>query len=394
MDIRTTLERYNPWWSNTYEAPGIRRSTYLKKLEENLRNKQINFIVGLRRVGKTTIMKQFIEYLLKNEKFDPKKIFFVSFDDPSISSVRIDELIDKFREFNSIKFEEKVYLFFDEVSYREDFSRELKAINDNQNVKIFASGSNSLRMIDKKAFLTGRVFTIKVYPLNFEEFLEFNNISISSSNSHLKNRYFEDYLKIGGMPEYVLTKNPEFIVSLIDDIIYKDIARTFKIKNINKLRELFILLCERVGKKVSYNKLSEILKIDNETVTEYVSCFQQTFLFSIISRYAKSLNERVRSNKKIYVMDNGIRNIFVSYKDTGSLFENYVFNELSKNFRDIFYYYEDNHEIDFIIKKNLREEIVVEAKFGAEEKDIKFFEKAKFKHKFLIEGYGDLMKIK
>lgn len=393
IDIETILQRYNSWWQAAYTATGIAREKYLDVLIKNLENKQIIFLTGLRRVGKTTIMKQFISKIISKNKINPSRVLFLSFDDPVFISLSINEIIEKFRKINSLKFEEKIYLFFDEISYREDFSRELKVIHDNQNVKIFASGSSALDIMDKKAFLTGRVFYIKIYPLNFEEYLIFKNLKLNPSDPHLKEKYFESYLKNGGMPEYVLTEDPEYIKTVIEDVIYKDIARKYHIKNIDKLKEIFLLLCERVGKRISYNKLSNIAGLDKETVETYISYFQQTFLFKIISKYAKTLNERIYSQKKVYISDNGIRSIFVDYKDKGSLFENFVFNELQKKFADIFYYYEDNHEIDFIVRKSPRGELAVEVKMNKDDKNLKFFSESRFKNKFLIENFEDIAKV-
>jgi len=336
-------------------------------------------------------MKQLIHNLIEKSKIDPSLILFIPLDDPVFVSKSISEIIESFRKINSHSFDKKIFLFFDEISYKDDFSRELKVINDNQNVKIFASGSNSLKLMDKKAFLTGRVFNMRVYPLNFEEFLRFRSISISEKDHHLKEKYFEEYLKIGGMPEYVLSNNPDFITELIDDLIYKDIARTFNLKNINKLKEIFILLCERIGGKISYNKLSKILGIDKETAAEYISYFQQTFLFNLVPKYSKSLNERIYSQKKVYICDNGIKNVFSGFRDIGSLFENYIHIELSKRFKDIFYFYENNKEIDFIIREGLKKEIAIEVKFrDIEKKDIEVLEKSKFKNKLLIQNYKDI----
>jgi predicted AAA+ superfamily ATPase len=386
MELKDTLVRYNPWWSQEYGIAGVKRDSYLKKLDDNLKNNQVIFITGLRRVGKTTLIKQFISELIN--KVDKKRILFLSFDDATFSAVKIQDILDEYRKINDLKFEDKIYLFFDEIGYKRDFSRELKVINDNQNVKIYASGSDSIQLQDKKAFLTGRVFIVRVYPLDFSEFLTFKKISVSAADSHLRDKYFEEHLKIGGMPQYVLTNNPEFITSLIDDIIYKDIARAFPVKNPAKLKDLFMLLCERTGKRFTYNKLAEILNIDNETAIEYVSYFQKTFLFNVISRHSKSLNERVKSPKKIYIADNAIRNIFVGSKDKGSLFENYVFNELSKKFEKINYYFENEHEIDFVIK-NGKQETAVEATMYTE-KDLSFFEKSPFKRKAVISKPEDL----
>lgn len=394
LDIQTILERYNPWWRGHFKAVGIARESYLEKLKSNLKNNQIIFITGLRRVGKTTLIKQFIERIIEKENINGKAILFVSLDDPAFVSMSLSAIVEEFRKINSLHFEDRILLFFDEISYKENFSMELKSMRDNQNVKIFASGSNSLQMMDKKAFLTGRVFNIKVNPLDFEEYLKFREVSLSPIDKHLLEKNFEDYLKIGGMPEYVLTKNPEFLRTVIEDVIYKDIARTKGIRNVDKLKELFILLCERVGKRISYNKLSKIIGVDKETVAEYISYFCQTFLFSVVSRYSKSLNERVYSNKKVYISDNGIRNIFVDFKDKGSLFENLVFNELSKKTESVFYYYENDNEIDFIVKLSLKKAIAIEVKYGKiDDEDIKSFEKMRFKNKVMIKNYEELKKL-
>ncbi len=391
LEIETIIERYNPWWSQKFNAKGIIRKNYIEKLKRSLINNQIMLITGLRRVGKTTIIKQFIEFLIESEKINPKTILFVSLDDPSFVKISLQDIIEKFRKINLLNFETKIFLFFDEISYKDNFSMELKSINNNQNVKTFASGSNSLKVMDKKAFLTGRTFTIKIYPLDFQEYLIFKDLELLKEDKHLEEKYFEDYLKEGGMPEYVLTKDPQFIKTIIEDIIYKDIARTHGIKNISKLKELFLLLCERTGKKISYNKLSSILGIDKESVSEYISYFCQTFLFSVIPRYSKSLNERIYSNKKAYISDNGIRNIFVGFKDKGSLFENYVFNELSKKFDSIFYYYENEKEVDFIARVNLKKEIAIESKYLIVNKtDKEQFERIKFRDKYIVKNHEEL----
>lgn len=390
MDLQKTLERYNLWWKQKQEKKGILRSTYKKRLEKNLSNDQIIFVTGLRRVGKTTIIKQFINHLIEAGT-DPKKILFVSLDDPLFTRHSLLEIIDEYRKINKISFEEKIYLFFDEISYKKDFSQELKSINDHQNVKIYATGSNSLDIQDKKAFLTGRVFNITIHPLTFEEYLTFKNIDKENLDLNLKEAYFEEYLKEGGMPQYVLTKDEAYIKTIIEDIIYKDIARTHNIRNIEKLKELFLLLCERVGKRISYNKLSKIVNLDSETVAEYSSYFQQTFLFSIITKHAKTLNERTYSQKKIYISDNGIKNVFVGYKDKGSMFENHVFNTLKTRYEDIFYYLENDKEIDFIIRKRINEEIAIEVKYrNASSQDLKTLNASRFKIKKAITSQEEL----
>lgn len=279
------------------------------------------------------------------------------------------------------------------MQYHEKFEQDLKILHDHENVNIFASGSNSL-LKDKKAFLTGRNVQRVINPLTFEEFLQFKNLKINAGEKQLQKKYFFEYLSVGGMPEYVLTKDPEKIISLVNNIIYKDIVGKHNIKNIGKIQELFLLLCERVGKRLTYNKLANILGIDVETVSSYISYFEETFLIYQIPRYAKSLNERVKSPKKVYIADNAFRTIFVGLKDIGALWENLVFLQLKEN--KVSYYFEDDKEVDFIVDFFPKKCIALEAKWKDEvsDEEKKTLEKAPCKEKMMVSTLEDLEKVK
>jgi len=193
------------------------------------------------------------------------------------------------------------------------------------------------------------------------------------------------------MPEYVLTNDPEKAVSLVNNIIYKDIIGKHNLKNAKKIEELFLLLCERVGKRLTYNKLANVLGLDVETVSSYISYFEEAFLIYQVNRYARSLNEIVKSPKKIYIADNGIRCIFVGSKDKGALWENLVFLSLKE--QKVSYYYENDREIDFILELLHGKRILAfEAKYkeNPDDKELKFFMNSRFKEKFLIKNQNDL----
>ena len=138
--------------------------------------------------------------------------------------------------------------------------------------------------------------------------------------------------------------------------------------------ELFKLLCERVGKPFTYNKLSHVLDVSPETVRRYVQYFENTYLFYSIERYSKSLNERVYSPKKAYVGDVGIRNITTGFKDKGSIYENLVFLNLLRK-SPIYYLYENGVEIDFLFNKS-----IIECKYKSElkGKQLSLFNRLKF----------------
>ncbi len=374
------LYNQNPWWENHFEENTIIRETYIEKIMKNIKTKEVIFLTGLRRIGKTTIIKQVIQKLLR-EKISPKDIFFISLDSFNLIDFSIHKLIEEYREEHKKSPKDFFYLFLDEVTSKENFEDELKSLYDNENIKIICSSSIATLMRDKKAKLTGRTKTIEIMPLTFKEFLNFKKIKIRKSEKDILNSYFKDYMKIGGVPHYVLTEDKEYLNELVQGIIYKDIIAQYKIKNEKVIKELFNLLCNRVGKPVSYNKLANILKISVDSVKRYINYFEKAYLFYIVDRYSKSYNESVTSPKKIYAGDVGIKNIITGVKDLGANYENLVFLKI-KNL-DPKYYLKDSVEIDFITKNKL-----IEAKFNSElnEKQKQLFEQIKRKNKIIVRG--------
>ncbi|NOX71544.1 MAG: ATP-binding protein [Candidatus Micrarchaeota archaeon] len=384
--LKEIFYQFNPWWEGDFKAPGIVRKKYVNELISEMKNDSVKVITGLRRVGKTTIIKQTISNLL--ETIDPKTILFLSMEHPAFDNATILEIVRNFRKINSLERKIRIYLFLDEIQYKQDFQREIKILHDNENAKIILSGSNSLILADKRAYLTGRSKRMLIEPLDFEEFLEFRGLKAKKAEEYLLERWFDDYLKTGGMPEFVLSGDEERLISLVDDIIYKDIAARRGVRNVAKLRELFILLCERVGKRMSYNKLARILGVKVDTVIDYVSYFRETYLIYTVGRCARSLNERVKSPKKIYIADSGIRNIFTGLRDKGALFENLVFLLLKEN--NPCYYYENGKEIDFIVNKT-----AIECKYS-KKPDVdreNILENTPFKKGMVISSYTDIKKL-
>lgn len=379
--MKELMYEMNPWWEISPKAEGIFREKYLEMFEKNLGNKDVIFITGLRRVGKSTLMKQFIFRLIKKEEIDAKKIMYLSLDAYLFKENSIHELVKEFRKIHNIKIDEKIYLFFDEVVYKLDFNQELKNLYDISNVKIFASSSSASLLKDKKALLTGRTRTIEIEPLDFREFLLFKNYSVKKSEKYILEKYFEEYMEHGGMPEYVLTKDPNYITNLVDSIIYKDIVALHNLKNSSVIKDLFKLLCERVGKQVSYNKIANVLGIHKDSVKNYITYFVDSYLFYLIEKDSKSLNERVKDNKKIYCSDVGIKNVTAGFRDLGAIYENLVFLKIKKD--NPRYLKRDGIEVDFITKNAL-----IEAKYNKEmnKKQKELFDSIKIKNKIIAEG--------
>lgn len=374
--MKTELFNQNPWWEKKFKEETYKRQIYLEKIFKNIKEKDIIFLTGLRRIGKTTIIRQMISKLL--DKTKPSDICFVSLDSFTFINFSIHDIIEEYRKIHKKSRDDFFYLFLDEITCKKDFSLELKSLYDNDNIKIICSSSIATLMYDKKAYLTGRIKTIEIMPLTFQEFLEFKDIKIYKADKSKLKAYFEDYMKLGGIPKYVETEDKDYLKELVNSIIYKDIISQYNVSDEKVIKELFILLCERVGKPVSYNKLSNILNISVNSVKRYVSYFEKAYLFYSVDRWSKSFNENITSPKKVYVGDVGIKNMITGFRDLGASYENLVFLKIKNE--EPRYFLENKIEIDFRTK-----ECLIEAKYGLKlnEKQKELFDRIKIKKKII-----------
>ena len=374
------LYKQNSWWEEEFVEESYEREIYLNQIKKNLQEPEIIFLTGLRRIGKTTIMKQTIKELLENN-VKPQDILFVNLDSFNFIDKSIHEIVEKYKEIHKKPSKDFFYLFLDEITSKENFEQELKSLYDNENIKIIASSSIATLMRDKKAYLTGRTRTIEVMPLTFDEFLIFKEVKLKKSDRAALEGYFKDYLRVGGIPNYVLKEDKEYLNELVQSIIYKDIIAHYNITNEKIIKELFVLLCKRVGKVTSYNKLSNILKISPDSVKRYIDYFEKSFLFYSIGKYSKSYNETVTAPKKIYIGDVGIKNLITGFKDLGASYENLVFLKIKNS--NPTYYIKDLIEIDFIMQDQ-----IIEAKYNSElnDKQREVFDNFKIKEKTIANG--------
>ena len=377
MALETILYKFNPWWEEEYSSQTIPREKYHRLLAESLNTDDIVILTGLRRVGKTSIMKHFIEDLLK--RVQGTRIFYISLDAYGLEKYSIHDIIETFRKIHRINLSDRIYIFLDEITAKPDFQRELKDFFDNENVKIYTGGSSASVLKEKKAYLTGRNRVVEVLPLDFAEFLTFRKINIKKSEQYLVDVYFEQYMDMGGIPEYVLRQDPVYLEGLIDDIIYKDIIGCYGIKEKGSVRDMFLLLMERSGKQVTLNKMAKILGISFDTVKRYVEYFLDTFVFYSLERCGK-VNERIKSPKKLYAGDTGIRNIVTGFRDKGALLENLFFLKIKH--QKPCYVFENGIELDFLVNK----ETLIEVKYNRElnMKQKQMFDRYKARNKLII----------
>src|SRR3989344_8468545 len=180
MDIESELYKQNPWWEREFIDKSIKRDIYVREIFRNIKSKDILFLTGLRRIGKTTILKQVIGELLTKVK--PSDVLFISIDSFSLLEFSIHQLIEEYRKLHKKSVSDFFYLFLDEITSRDDFEQELKSLHDNENIKIICSSSIATLMRDKKALLTGRTRRIEIMPLTFQEFLQFKKAKLSKAD--------------------------------------------------------------------------------------------------------------------------------------------------------------------------------------------------------------------
>jgi len=357
--IKSILESQNPWWFDKRFEKGINRLNNYNKLLDYLKLKEILFLIGVRRCGKSTLMYQLIDKLLKNHSAN--QILFINLDEPYFMSQRensqlIKGIVEDYLLENKVN---KLYLFIDEVQNYSFWSETLKYLYDiNRNIKIIASGSSSNIIESKLSIkLSGRYFYQIISPLSFKEFLNFNNKNKLEIKEY-KNS-FEKYLLFGGFPRVVLEKNveikKEILINYFQTIYSKDIILPNNIRNSQDIYDLLYYLISNNSKFYSYNSISKVLEISVDTIKEYINYSVDSYLLFNLYKYDKSIKKQLRNDKKIYSIDTGLTNA-ISFKfseDKGRLLENLVFIELKKRNKEI-YYHKDNYECDFVIKKGLK----------------------------------------
>ena len=359
--MKELLLDWNPWWSKTFEFQGIPR-TNIKNITPWIKRREIISITGVRRSGKTTLLYEIISTLIK-EKTNPKYILFIKADDDRIKNDNlIDNLIEEYKQWINPK-SENYNLFIDEIQEIKDWGKTLKRLYDlNPKLKIFISGSNAKILKEELGTsLAGRYANFEVYPFSFNEVLYSKNIYFKNDielqkNSNIIKHTLIEYIETGGFPEVILEKNinikKELIKFYFDSIFYRDLIKRNSVRNPAKMEVLIKLLLQNVSNQISYNKIGKLVGLTTDTIIEYIKLLENAYFIFTINIYEFSYKKQIINPKKVYCVDNGIRNIigFKFSEDIGRLKENIVFIELKRRNKEV-YYWKNKNECDFIIKK-------------------------------------------
>lgn len=295
-------------------------------------------ISGIRRCGKSTLLSQMMD------KEGPN-VFFLNFDTPKLYNF---ELAD-FELLDNIIAESKIKsLYFDEIQVVNGWELYVRQKLD-EGFKVLITGSNaSLLSKELGTKLTGRHISKELFPFSFAEFLHYYE---SEPNEAM----LLQYIAKGGFPEYIKTDNSDVLAALIDDILYRDIAVRYNIRDVKSLKRLLLYLASNVGNLITATKLTQTIGIKSSaTVLDYFSFFEQAYLLQLMPKFSYSYKAQLINPRKVYFIDTGLLNmVSASFnQDLGRKLENVVFWELRRRNKELFYYNENGFECDFIVCEN------------------------------------------
>ena len=311
--------------------------------------------VGLRRAGKSYLMFQHIQELLLRIE----EILYINFEDERIADIKVEELgliVEAYHELYSYK--PRIYL--DEIQNIKGWEKFVRRLADSK-YRIFITGSNA-QMLSKEIYTTlgGRFIAKEIYPFSFPEFLKIKEVYpqqkdfYTTTGKSILKRYFDEYVKTGGFPRYIKDPNTNYLSTLYENIIYKDVVTRNKLNGERELLEMVYYLASNATKRFSYTSLAKTIGIKHtETVKNYLEYLENTYLLFQVMKFDWSVKKQMNNQKKVYFIDNAIigKVGFNATDNIGQLLENLVFIEIKRQRKDV-YYHDDGIECDFIMREN------------------------------------------
>ena len=322
-------------------------SRYLReKIESRLGSGKAIVVIGPRQVGKTTLIESILEtkdYLLLDGD-DPKTRTLLT--EPNTEQIRT--ILGKYK-----------YVFIDEAQRIKGIGLTMKIITDRfKDVQLFTSGSSSFDLTNKiNEPLTGRKWEYQLFPISWEEFETHHGYL--NSEQQLENR-----LLYGFYPDVLNNIGDEISIlrNLVNSYLYKDILSYSDIRKPEVLEKLVQALALQVGSEVNYSELAQIVNVDKNTISKYIDILQQGYIIFKLSSFSRNVRNEIKTNKKIYFYDNGVRNMVIGNfnpldlrTDKGALWENFLISERMKQIeykqslaRTYFWRTKQQQEVDFV----------------------------------------------
>lgn len=337
----------------------IERPLYLDKIMPFVDTPFVKILTGVRRCGKSTILKMIIKKLKEEKHVDDEQILNYRFDSMEYEDMTTKELYLELK--SKILQSKKTYLFLDEIQEIEGWEKVVNTLASDFDVDIYITGSNSRMMSSEiSTYLTGRYITFHIYTLSFEEYLTFKK-----SYTTLKDlkQEFSQYVQLGGFPAtHLQDYSQDEVYTIVKDIynstIFSDIVRRNQVKKIDQLERVVKYTFNNVGSKYTSKSISnyfksEQRKIDNETVCSYLEKLQKAYILHKCSRYDLQGKDILKTQEKFYLADVSLRYSVLGYTvdSVASSLENIVYLELKRRGYDVYIGKIKDKEIDFVATK-------------------------------------------
>ena len=335
----------------------IQRKEYLKKLIA-FRDKQlIKVVTGVRRCGKSTLLKMYQEWL-REQGVEASRIISINFED-----IDYEELTDYRKLYDYLKEhlnpERMTYIFLDEIQNVADFPKVVDSLYIKNNVDIYMTGSNAYMLSSEIATLiSGRYVQIEMLPFSFKEYME----STGSMNDrgvkyteYLENSSFPQTLELKGQPDEIR----DYLEGLYNTIVVKDIVNRKKITDTMMLKSLLRFVFDNIGNPLSSKKIADTMtsagrKINVKTVEKYLEALTESYILYQAKRYNIKGKQYLKTLEKYYVVDVGLRFMLLGSKqmDAGHILENVVYLELLRRGYDVYVGKINEFEVDFVAQNS------------------------------------------
>ncbi|NLJ71001.1 MAG: ATP-binding protein [Clostridiaceae bacterium] len=336
----------------------FQRPYYLNRLIKFKDSDFIKIITGVRRSGKSVLLKLYVDYL-KNEHISEENIIYINFEEFEYQTIKLEEDFRKLILEKTPRNKNKIYYLFDEIQLVEGWQKVVNSLRVSYDCDIVITGSNAKMLSGELAtLLSGRYVEIPVYPLSFQEFLTVKQVD---NDSRMVDKYYSEYEKYGGFPGVVLAQEEikdTILSGIFDSIVLNDIAYRSGIRDTFVLKDIILYLADNVGQLVNPSIIANVLKNEkmntsNHTVNRYLDLLENAYLFFRVRQYDLRGKAYLKTNAKYFIVDNGLRRHTVGKKDGnfGNRLENIVFLELLRRGYTVDIGRIDTKEIDFIARK-------------------------------------------
>ena len=340
----------------------IQREQYLKEIRKFIDKPIIKVITGMRRSGKSMILKLISEEL-KINGINEKNIIFINFESLMFTELTNFKNLYNYVINKSQNITGKIYIFLDEIQEVASWEKVINSLLVDLNCDIYITGSNaSLLSSELATYIAGRYVEIKVFPLSFKEFVEFSKIQ-NPQIIHSTEEYFEQYLEFGGLPAIHNFNQDkasiyQYLTDIYNSVLLKDVISRNNIRDIELLERIILFIFDNIGNTFSAKKISDFLKnqgrkLSTETVYNYLKALENACIISKVQRYDIKGKSILETQEKFYLLDLGLKHSQLGYRsnDIAGHLENIIYLELLRRKYSINIGKLKTKEIDFIGQK-------------------------------------------